>query len=101
MKFDKSSYPKCPECGILINNMSLIPASLFFERFGCSMKCPKCKVMFEIESKIELSFSTHKIEKKSIHIQTEGERLGDEAYENGEEISSLRLRLDEANNKLK
>lgn len=63
MKINTIEYPKCPHCGLLVNNMNVIPASLLFDRFGTEMNCPKCKLSFGIESKVTLVFETYKLDK--------------------------------------
>ena len=62
MKINKLNWPKCPHCGLLINDMTKLPASLLLENFGTEMECPKCDNSFEIESRIELTFITYKRE---------------------------------------
>lgn len=62
MKANKIDYPKCPYCGLLINDLRKIPASLLFERMGIEMDCPKCEKKFDIECRVEISFKTIRIE---------------------------------------
>ena len=51
---NRITWPKCPSCGLIINDPRLLPASQFIHRTGMwdDIKCPKCKADLEINLRI-------------------------------------------------
>lgn len=63
MKVNKMTYPTCPHCDVLINDLGAIPASQLFQNISETMNCSKCKKAFEVESRVEIVFKAVAIEK--------------------------------------
>jgi predicted RNA-binding Zn-ribbon protein involved in translation (DUF1610 family) len=64
MIFSKIEYPKCPKCGVVINDLSCMPYGVMTTRHGVKFTCPKCGESLYLFSKIELTIEAATEESK-------------------------------------